>query len=86
MLSSVVLTGYFGANGASGLKDFFLCKPGKYCPAGTAMSKVQQLDCLRGYFCPLGTAADLDLDGNFQQGIKQVNKWELIREIQEFLA
>jgi hypothetical protein len=86
MLNSKVSMGYYGGYNITGLAEFNLCLEGKYCPAGTAFSKVKQLDCLRGFFCPIGTMADLDLDGNFKPGVKQVNRNILINALRGYLA
>jgi hypothetical protein len=85
MLGNQVPTGYFAGQEVQGFADYSLCKRGKYCPIGTAKSKVNQLDCLGGYFCPLGTAAKLNEFGAFDTGIKQVNKWIIIEEIEKFI-
>jgi hypothetical protein len=65
MLNSKVKRGFYGAEGVSGIQDYMLCEAGNYCPAGTAKSKVKQLDCLKGFFCPWGTAGELNLEGTF---------------------
>jgi len=85
MLNQKVLPGYYGGYNITGYPEFNLCLEGKYCPAGTAASKVKQLDCLRGFFCPIGTMADLDINGNFKPGVRQVNRWDLIKEVQSFI-
>lgn len=46
---------------------------------------MNQLDCLGGYFCPLGTAAKLNEFGSFDSGIRQINKWILVEEIEKFI-
>ena len=45
MLESQVTPGYYGDYNITGVAEFFLCLPGKYCPTQTAASKVKQLDC-----------------------------------------
>ena len=85
MLNSKVEKGYFGGYNITGFAEFNLCKRGKYCPPGTATSKVEQLDCLQGFFCPLGTVAILDLDGNFKPGVYQLNKQNLTKAVSAFL-
>lgn len=52
MLNRKVLEGYYGGVNISSMAQYKLCEKGKYCPPGTAASKVNQLTCLRGYFCP----------------------------------
>jgi hypothetical protein len=86
MLNSKVASGYYGGYNITGIAEFNLCLEGKYCPAGTALSKVKQLDCLRGFFCPIGTMADLDLNGNFKPGVKQVDRNILINAVKGYLA
>ena len=78
MLNSKVTAGYYGGYNITGLAEYNLCVAGKYCPLGTAVSKVRQLDCLKGFFCPLGTKADLDLNGYFLPGVMQINRQTLI--------
>ena len=78
MLNSKVAAGYYGGYKITGLAEYNLCVAGKYCPLGTAVSKVRQLDCLKGFFCPLGTKADLDLNGYFLPGVMQINRQTLI--------
>ena len=92
MLNAKVLTGYYGGYDITGMAEYRICPPRKYCPAATAESKVRQLDCLRGFFCPPGTAGDLDLEGNFNPGTPeapkpaQVDKWEQVEAIRLYLA
>lgn len=85
MLNSKVESGYFGDYNITGEPEYKLCLPGRYCPSATAASKVKQLDCLRGYFCPFGTAASLSIKGDFNQDIKQMNKWKLVERIEKFI-
>jgi hypothetical protein len=40
MLNNRVEKGYYGNQNITGLPRFFLCNKGKYCPGGTAASKV----------------------------------------------
>ena len=86
MLESKVERGFYGDYNITGKAEFFLCDDGKYCPIGTAASKVKQLDCPSGFFCPLGTAGELNSDGQFNlDTLMQVNKWDLIKEVNRYI-
>jgi hypothetical protein len=86
MLNQKVFPGYYGGYNITGLAEFYLCPAGKYCPSGTAASKVAQQECLKNYYCPLGTLASLNSEGLFTPGVRTVDRTILIKAVKEFTA
>ena len=78
--------GYYGDYNITGKGEFLLCPVGKYCPIGTAGSKVLQSECQTNFYCPFGTAAQLLSDGRFDEStLRQLNKWVLIEEVRSYV-